>query len=231
MVTLARELARPFGLGFALLNSAIIYGLRREWLAVRERVETVLALAVEHGFSLLSAMATIYRGRALAVHDQTQVDMTQIHQGLTVLEAMGVALLRPFHLALLAETYSDMAQPEKGLQVLDDALAVVDRTEERWWEAELYRLKGELLQSAACSMRPATWTPGMCFQKALDISRRQQARSLELRVAMSLSRLWQQQGKSDQARQLLAEVYNGFTEGFDTVDLQEAKQLLDGLTA
>ena len=109
---------------------------------------------------------------------------------------------------------------------MTEALATIARSAVRWWEAELYRLKGELLlQHSAAQPEEAE----ACFQQALDIARRQQAKSLELRAAMSLSRLWQQQGKRDEARELLAPLYGWFTEGFDTADLQEAKALLEAL--
>jgi predicted ATPase len=117
-------------------------------------------------------------------------------------------------------------QPEVGLQVLAEALALVGATEERWWEAELHRLKGELLLQLAI---PEGLQAEACFQQALDVARSQQAKSLELRAAMSLSRLWQQQGQRAAARTLLAPLYDWFTEGFDTADLQEAKALLEAL--
>jgi predicted ATPase len=117
-----------------------------------------------------------------------------------------------------------VGQTAEGLEALAEALATVAQSRGRWWEPELYRLRGELL------LQHSVAQPGeaeACFQQALDIARRQQARSLELRAAMSLSRLWQRQGKREPARQLLAPIYGWFTEGFDTTDLREAKALLD----
>jgi predicted ATPase len=134
---------------------------------------------------------------------------------------------RLYFLALLAEAYGVAGQTEEGLTVLAEALTVVDRTGERFYEAELYRLKGELtLQSSIESLEFRVKEAAACFQKAIDIARQQQAKSLELRAVMSLSRLWQQQGKKAEAHELLAGVYGWFTEGFDTKDLQEAKALL-----
>jgi predicted ATPase len=132
-----------------------------------------------------------------------------------------------YFLALLAEAYGRGGQAEEGLSVLDEALAAVQKTGERWWEAELYRLKGELILAASAEDSAEAEA---YFQHAIDIARRQQAKSLELRAAMSLSRLWQQQGKSDAARGLLAPVYGWFTEGFETADLQEAKELREVLS-
>jgi predicted ATPase len=132
----------------------------------------------------------------------------------------------PYLLAPLAEAYGNIGQIEAGLRVLAEALALVEQHAERWWEAELHRLKGELLLSQS----PGTQTEAeACFYQALAVSHSQQAKSLELRAAMSLSRLWQQQGKRQQAYDLLAPVYNWFTEGFDTADLQEAQALLEVL--
>jgi predicted ATPase len=125
---------------------------------------------------------------------------------------------------LLPTPYLDMGQVEEGLGVLADALALVDKNGERWWEAELYRFKGELLRRHTV---PDEHQAEACFDRSLSISRRQQAKSLELRAAMSLSRLWQQQGKWTEAHELLAPLYGWFTEGFDTADLQEAKALLE----
>ena len=123
--------------------------------------------------------------------------------------------------------YAHVAQIEEGLILLVEALAVAHDTGERRWEAELHRLKGELLLQQAISGEQEAEA---CFLQALDIARRQQAKSLELRAAMSLARLWQHQGKRDAARTLLAPVYGWFTEGFDTADLQEAKALVEALS-
>jgi predicted ATPase len=135
-----------------------------------------------------------------------------------------MGLLR--QLTRLAEAYGNSGQAEAGLVVLAEALAVMDTTGDRRYEAEMYRLQGEFLLQQAV---PDTLQAEACFQQALAVARRQQARSLELRAAMSLSRLWQRQGKRDDARELLAPIYGWFTEGFDTADLQEARALLDVL--
>ena len=152
--------------------------------------------------------------------------MAQMQQGLAALRAIPAEVLRPYGLALLAEASAKVGQREEGLTLLAEALALTNDKEERRCEAELHRLKGELLlaQSAEHDTEAET-----CFLQALDVARRQQAKSWELRAAMSLSRLWQRQGKHDAARQVLAEVYGWFTEGFDTADLQEAKRLLEEL--
>src|SRR5262245_4793013 len=139
---------------------------------------------------------------------------------------MGLQAVLPYHLALLAEAYGKAGQGAEGLRVLAEALTMVNSTGERNYEAELYRLKGELLLQQATEGDSEAET---CFRQALDIARQQQAKSLELRAAMSLSRLWQRQGKHAEAHELLAPIYGWFTEGFDTADLQEAKGLLKAL--
>ncbi len=134
---------------------------------------------------------------------------------------------RPYHLTLLAEASAQVGQTASGLEALSEALATLPKSAARWWEAELHRLQGELLLQ---SSRVQTGEAQACFEQALTVARHQQAKSLELRAAMSLSRLWQHQGKRVEARELLAPVYGWFTEGFDTADLQEAKALLETLT-
>ena len=151
-----------------------------------------------------------------------------IQQGLAVHQDMGIKMGQPYYLSLLAEAFSQAARPEAGLTVLAEALTLLATTEERWWEAELLRLMGALQLQLPIPDVPQAEA---CFQKAMDVASRQQAKALELRAAISLSRLWQRQGKHEAARQLLAEVYGWFTEGFDTHDLQEAKALLEELSS
>ena len=150
--------------------------------------------------------------------------VAHIQQGLATLQQTGLKLYRPYFLALLAEACGQAGQPQAGLQALAEALTLVAATEERWWEAELYRLQGALLLQR---LRPDVSQAEACFQQALDVAHRQQAKALELRAALSLARLWQGQGKQAAARQLLQESSSWFTEGFDTADLQEAKTLLE----
>ena len=152
--------------------------------------------------------------------------VAQMRQGLAAWRATGAKLSEPSLLSMLAEAYGKDRQTDEGLTLVAEALAAVHITGERSWEADLYRLKGKLVlaQSIDNATEAATY-----FQQALDIARRQQAKSLELRAAMSLARLWQQQGKRAEAHALLAPVYGWFTEGFDTADLKDAKALLDKL--
>jgi predicted ATPase len=150
-----------------------------------------------------------------------------MQQGLAAYRATGAELFRTYWLALLAEAYGTAGQVQEGLQALDEALTLVDKNGERYWEAELYRRKGELLRQSG--VRGAEPGAEVCLRQALAVARRQQAKALELRAALSLSRLWYQQGQRAEVYRLLAEVYGWFTEGFATADLQEAKTLLDKL--
>jgi predicted ATPase len=235
-LTLAQELSHSFSLAYALSMAAMLSQCRWEYQATQELAEAVMALATDQGFPLWLAYGIILRGWALAEQGQTEERITQIRQGLTAWRATGAELWPPYFLALLAEAHGEEGQTDEGLRMLAEALALMDKTDERWWEAELYRLKGQLTLKSIVktSQNKSQASLGSeaeeCFLKALEVARKQQAKSLELRAVMSLSRLWQQQGKKSEARQMLAEIYGWFTEGFDTKDLQEAKALLQELT-
>ncbi len=205
-LSLAQELAHPFSLAFAMSSTALLHQFRRERQAVQDRAEAVIALAEqEHGGAGLS----------------------QLREGLAAWWATGAELWRSQFLAVLAEAYGKDEQVEEGLSTVAEALAFVERTEERYYEAELYRLQGELtLQADKRSPEAKGKEAAACFHKAIEVARSQQAKSWELRAATSLARLWQQQGKRAEVHELLAPVYEWFTEGFDTADLKDAKILL-----
>jgi predicted ATPase len=230
-LTLARELAHPFSLGLALCFAAILHQFRREGHLTQERAEAGIALATEQGFAVLRANGTLFRGWALAERyaepgtgqGQVEEGMAQMQQGLAAWRATGSEAVRPYGLALLAAASAQVGRCEAGLTLLAEALAVANDTGEHRWDAELYRFQGEVLLACSAEHNPEAET---CFHQALDIARQQQAKSWELRAAMSLSRLWQQQGKRTEAYDLLAPLYSWFTEGFDTADLQEARTLL-----
>jgi predicted ATPase len=226
-ITLARELAHPFSVAFALTFTAWLYQHRREVQAAQEGAEAAIALSTEQGFPHWAAMGTICCGWALAMQGQGEAGLAQVRQGIAAWRATGAELFQPYFLALLAEAYGKGGQPEEGLSVLAEALAVAHKHGELVYEAELYRLKGELLLALSQAHQAEAET---CFQQALDIAHRQQAKSWELRAATSLSRLWQQQGKRAEAHEILVPIYGWFTEGFDTADLQEAKALLEELS-
>jgi predicted ATPase len=241
-LTLVQELSHSPSLAITLCLAAELHQFRRESQLAQERAEAAVMLSTEQGLPHQVAYGTILQGWVLTEQGQVEEGTARMHQGLSSFRARGAEVQRTYHFSLLAEAHSKVGQAEEGLAVLAEALAVVDKTGERFWEAELYRLKGELLrmgerekegkgEAIAHSPTPpfAPSSPEACFLKAIEIARKQQAKSLELRAVMSLSRLWQQQGKKDEARQMLAEIYNWFIEGFDTKDLQEAKALLEEL--
>ena len=229
---LAQELSDPFSHGFALVFAAGLYQLRREGQAAQECAQAGINLADEHGFSSLSSAGTIRSGWALAEQGQAAVGLALMHRGLTARQAAGAGLAQPYFLALQAEVYGKLGQSEKGLGLLIEAFTAVHNSKERRLEAELYRLKGELLLQqfkVQGSKFKVEEEVEECFQQALDVARRQEAKSFELRAATSRARLWQRQGKTAEAREVLTPVYAWFTEGFETADLKDAKVLLQAL--
>jgi adenylate cyclase len=182
-------------------------------------------LAIKYDFTQWRVIATMLRGSALAAEGRGDERIDQLREGLAAWRAMGAELLRPYFLALLAEAYWRMGRADEGLATVAEALSLVECTGERMYEAELHRLQGELLRTRASG---AADTAGACFQRALAASRRQGARALELRAAMSLSRLLEHaDGRArEEARRALAEVYSTFKTGLDTDDLREARALL-----
>jgi predicted ATPase len=225
-LALAQQLADPYNLSFAFVCAAMFHQLRRDVRGTQEHAAAALSLAKEQGFPFWMANSAILDGWARAHQGQTKEGMAQITQGLVTYRATGAEICRPYYLALLAEASGIQGEPEEGLTVLAEALMLVDTTGECWYESELYRLKGELLLQQDSDQQAEAEA---CFQHAISTVRSQQAKSFELRTATSLARLWQQQGKRQEAHDLLAPVYGWFTEGFDTADLQEAKALLDAL--
>jgi predicted ATPase len=231
-LALAQELSHPFSLAFALIHAAVLHQLGREGQEAQERLESAIALCTKQGFPFLLAIGTILQGWALAEQGQEKARIAHMRQGLAAYQATGAGLWRPYSLSLLAQAYQKVGQVKEGLTVLAEALVLVEKSDERWWEAELYRLKGELLlkDEGGRPKEEAEVEAEKCFWQAIEVARRQSAKSLELRAVLSLSRLWRQRGKKAEARQMLAEIYGWFTEGFDTADLKEAKVLLEALS-
>jgi predicted ATPase len=224
----AQGLSHPYSLAFALGHNAWIHLYRREWQVAQEQAEAVITLCAEQGFAQMLAQGCIQLGWALAEQEQTEEGIVQTRQGLAAWRALGTELWQPYYLALLAEVYGKVGQAEEGLTLLAEALDLVGKTGERSWEVELYRLKGELtLKSKVPNPKSKVEAEAEeCFHRAIEVARKQQAKSLGLRAMVNLSRLWQKQGKKKEAQQMLAKIYGWFTEGFDTADLKEAKALL-----
>ena len=202
-LSLAHTLPHPHTLAHALGFAASFYQFRRETEAVHEHVETLMALSREQEFAQWLAWGAMLRGWVLVEQGQGVEGMAHMRQGLEAFDAIGAALGRPYWLALLGEAWGKVGQAEEGLRALAEALEAMQTSGERRWEAEIYRLKGQLLLTPGAAHDDEAEA---CFQQALDVARRQQAKSLELRVAVSLSRLWTRQGKRVEARQLLGTV-------------------------
>lgn len=225
-LALARELNHPFSLAYALFYAAWFHQLRREETATQEHADELVALANERGFAVYTARGSILKNWAQAQLGAMAGAVGQMRESVAAHQSTGTALYQPYFLALLADTCRKAGKSDEALRLLTEATALMEMTEERFWEPEIHRLRGELLLHEAHRDTPQaeSW-----LRRALDVARLQQAKSLELRAAMSLSRLWQEQGHGRRARQLLEGTYSLFTEGFDTVDLKEAHQLLAGL--
>jgi predicted ATPase len=199
---------------------------RREARATHETAESVIVLSTDRGFTQFLAGATILRGWAMAEQGRNEEKIAQIQEGLAVLRATGAELNRPYFLCLLAEVCMETGRLDNALSALTEALAAADHHEERHHEAEIHRLKGELLLRHDNSNAAEAQS---CFLRAIEIARNQSAKSWELRATISLSQLLDKQGRRDEARAMLADIYGWFTEGFDTADLKDAKALLDDL--
>jgi predicted ATPase len=226
-LTLAQRVSHPPSLEYAFSSAVLVYQLRSEVSEARAHVERALAVSREHGLGFREVLASIFFGWTLVMQEHAAEGLPQMIEAIAAYRATGAEAWRHYWLALLAEAYGKAGQIPESLAALAEALALVDKNGERFYEAELHRLKGELLLSQSSDHHPEGES---CFHAALTVARHQQAKMWELRAAMSLSRLWQLQGKRAEARELLAPVYGWFTEGFDTADLQAAKALLAALS-
>jgi predicted ATPase len=222
-VALAQALSHPLSLAFAEGLVGYLRQYRREARAAQETAESLIALSVEHGFTHWLAQATFTRGWAIAKQGHGEEGIAQIQEGLAAFRAIGNGALL---LCLLAEACMETGRLDDGLSALTEALAAAGEHEIRHYEPEMHRLKGELLLRRDRSKAAEAQS---CFQRAIEIARKQSAKSLELRATMSLVRLLDSQGRRDEARAMLAEIYGWFTEGFDTADLKDAKALLEEL--
>jgi predicted ATPase len=226
-LTLARALGHDNTLAGMCTFAAMLHLLRGEGAAVQEQADVTMRLALDYDMRQRQMTAAILQGWCLASHGQDTAGVAQMHQALTAYRATGIALYQVWFLALLAEAQGKHGQSAEGLEVLAEALMLIRHDAgELCWEPELHRLKGELLlQLSSANQAEAEH----CFQQAIAVAQSQQAKSWELRGVTSLARLWQQQGKREEARQVLGDVYGWFTEGFDTPDLKDAEALLDEL--
>jgi predicted ATPase len=218
--SLAEELSNPFNKAQALYYGAFLHLCRREVRPTMQLAAALMELCREHEIALLLAGGQVLHGWGLAEQGQVEEGITQMRQGLEAWRATGAVSHRPCHLALLTQALASKGQTQEGLTLLAEALALSSTTGERFYEAELHRLRGEVLHTPA--------EAETCFRQALEVASRQGARPFELRAAMSLCRLHRGQDRQAEARQRLAQAYDRFTEGFDTVDLQQARAILEG---
>jgi len=245
-LTLARELNEPHGLAHVFLFLSVLHQLRRESSIAREYANASVAVSIEHKLVLYEAASSVVRGWTMIEQGQAEKAAEEIRQALAAYEATGTQLLRPHFLALLAEALGKAKKTEEGLKVLEEAMATANTNGEHYYDAEIYRLKGELLlqQSVQHVLHRAAGVgktvaetdlsvhaaAERCFSESIAIAQRQKAKSFQLRAAMSASRLYRDQGRREQARSVVLEIYNSFTEGFDTPDLREARAMLDDLS-
>jgi class 3 adenylate cyclase/predicted ATPase len=231
-VDLARQLAQPFSVAYALTHAALVHHMCRDVEAAKQWAEAAIAVISEHEFRNFAAIPMVVRGWALAELGQADDAVAQIRQGLDLWKRSRSGINWPHFLIVLAEALGRTGRAEAGLRELPEALAMVDRNAERWWEAEVYRVKAELtlqIQDHGSSAQVDKEAEA-CFLKAIEIAHQQNAKSWQLRATTRLARLLAKQGRRDEARNMLAEIYNWFTEGFDTTDLKEAKALLEELS-
>ncbi len=222
-LSMAQSLAHPFTLARVFAWVALVYQFRREPQSTLAWAEQAISLCTEQALPIWLANGPVLQAWARTQEESDPEDVMRIHQGLIERQAGGSFSWLPYLMGILSDVYWKNDQTDEGLSLVAEALSQVDRSSERWWESELYRLQGELLLRSKVAHHAEAES---CFQHALEISRNQDAKSLELRAATSLARLWQRQGKVPEAQNLLTPVYEWFTEGFDTADLQEAKALL-----
>jgi predicted ATPase len=210
----------------ALSNAVWVHGLCGHYLAASSLVDELALLAGEKGAAFWKAIGTLQQAQLLVLTGNASVAVQTIPSGLTTLRTTGATTYIPRHLSYLARGYADLGRFDDARRTVDEAITTVGTTKETWFLAETYNIAGEI---AFLSPEPDAVKAQAYFDLALTVARQQQAKSWELRASMSLARLWRDQGKVHQARELLAPVYGWFTEGFDTPDLKEAKALLDEL--
>jgi class 3 adenylate cyclase/predicted ATPase len=222
----AKELQHPYSIGLTVLFAAQLSQLRRDAEAARTRAEEGLAISAEHDLHAVALWCLLPRGWASLQQGDVQAGIADIRESMERRKAAHIGAVWPWFLALLAEAHAALGEFDDGFGALEEALQWVGRNDERLYAAEVHRIKGDLLLRKPA---PDPAQAECCFEQALNIARGAEAKSWELRAATSLARMWLQHNRFDEARTLLAPVYEWFTEGFDTADLQDAKALLDQL--
>ena len=222
----AREIGQAATLMYALAIASFTHILCGNYAAANALLDELVALADEKGALFWKARGMMEQGCVLALTGKASDAVQMITSGITAWRSTGATVWMPLWLSYLARAYAELGQFDDAWRCIGEAMTAVETTKERWCEAEVHRIAGEI---ALKSPEPDAAKAEAYFERALAVARKQQAKSWELRAAMSMARLWRDQGKRDEARDLLAPVYGWFTEGFDTLDLKEAKALLDEL--
>jgi predicted ATPase/class 3 adenylate cyclase len=239
-LSLAQLLSHPYSLAYARGIAAAFHQIRKEGEATQDLADASLGVATEHGFPFWAAFQTILLGWVLVKQGKADEGIAQMKIGMETYWATGADLLRPYLIGLLAEALAERGSTQRGLALVAEALEAVEKTGERFYEAELYRQKGELLfrsYSEGSELVDSTTQSShskeieRCFLKAISVADHQQAKWFEIRAATSLARLWHRQGRKEKAHTMLTTSYSWFTEGFDTADLKDAKALIDQLGA
>jgi predicted ATPase len=225
-VKIAREIGHATTLMFALLHAGFNNMHCRDYAAAIAQIDELVALADERGAPFWKGTGTAARGWFFTEAGKAPDAVLAITSGITSLRLTGATLYEPMHLSNLAMAYTALCQLDDARRCIDDAIEKVQRSKEKWSEAEAHRIAGEIALKAP---GPDKEKAEECFGRALAVARQQQAKWWELRAAMSMARLWRDQGEWQQARELLAPIYGWFTEGFDILDLKNAKALLDEL--
>jgi len=223
---LARTIGHAFSLGHAVDFAACLYHFCRLGAQVAAAAEEEIAIGKEQGFQLWHALGTIHKGAGMLLQGRSTEALPILLKGFQSFRATGAEVRVPYYLSMLGEAYTQSARFGDALQALNEGLAIAEKNDDRVHEAELHRLKGELLLAESPDQTAAAEN---CFHQAIETARRQQSRGWELRATMSLARLWQRQGRRGEARAALAAVYSTYTEGFTTPDLVEAVALLESL--
>lgn len=224
-VALAKSLGHPFSCALAMAYASMLFQLRRNSRLVEEWAGATIEFCAQQGIGYYDNWAAILHGWALAERGEHVEGIGQIQKGLVDFRAADSEVRLPYYLSLLAESYGNAGQIEEGLECLREALVLANKNDDHWYSAETHRQRGDLLLRSGQAE-----TAEGCFQKSLEISRRQKARTLELRATVSLARLWRGQNRQVEARQLLEKSFNWFSEGLDTVDLKAAATLVEELS-
>jgi predicted ATPase len=213
---------------YALVHAWFTHIQCGNYAVANTEVDELVSLAKEKGALFWKALGMSVQGCLLVLTGQAKDAVQLITSGMTALRSTGSTLWMPLHLPYLARAYAELGQLNNACRCIDEAIAAAEKAKERWHEADIYRMAGEivLMSSESDAAKAEAY-----FERALAVARKQQAKSWELRAAMSMSQLWRDQGKRNEARDLLAPVYDWFSEGFDTRDLKEAKALLDTLAS